>query len=581
MPMQRSDSLRRVRENARFDAVVIGGGINGLGVYRDLSLQGLRVLLVERNDFCSGCSAAPSRMIHGGLRYLENGEFGLVRESLAERDALLRNAPHMVRPLPTTVPIVPVLSGLWNAAASFLGRTGRPARRGAVPIKLGLSLYDFVSRTARQLPPHRFRSARKTREIWPDLFPDLTCSATYHDAWISYPERLGIELMLDAVETGSGSAALNYAEVVREGDGHVLIDRETGDRLPLTPRIIVNAAGAWVDEVRNGLSPGGGNVPFVTGTKGSHLILDNPDLERALGGHMMFFENVDGRVCIVFPYLGRVLAGSTDIRVSEVTRTRCEPDERDYILVSLRRLFPGIAVGEEDIVFSYSGIRPLPTSDADFTGRISRGHFVRRVDGPVPQFCMIGGKWTTFRAFATETSDMVLAELGTERQVDTRDLAIGGGRDFRGAAPLAQALVDHFGISGPRAAHLVDLYGSRADDVMAYCAAATGDHPLARDLQMTSAEIAWLIRHEQVVHLSDIVLRRTPLAITGRIDRALVDAIASIAAAELGWSDDETHAQCAALVAELDAYHGVSPRTLDQRTQNRSSTACASVPKPA
>ena len=129
MSTERQHRLDAIRDDERFDAVVVGGGVNGIGVYRDLSLQGLRVLLVERNDFASGCSAAPSRMIHGGLRYLENGEFGLVRESLEERDRLLQNAPHMVRPLPTVIPVSSLFSGLFNSAVRFLGRSGKPARR--------------------------------------------------------------------------------------------------------------------------------------------------------------------------------------------------------------------------------------------------------------------------------------------------------------------------------------------------------------------------------------------------------------------------------------------------------------------
>jgi len=136
----RQQRIDRIARNAAFDVIVAGGGINGIGVFHDLSHQGLRVLLVEMNDFCSGCSAAPSRMIHGGLRYLENGEISLVRESLVERDRLLRNAPHLVRPLPTTVPIERFASGLANAALNVLGFTGRPRPRGAVPIKLGLML---------------------------------------------------------------------------------------------------------------------------------------------------------------------------------------------------------------------------------------------------------------------------------------------------------------------------------------------------------------------------------------------------------------------------------------------------------
>ena len=149
MPEPRDESFAALREDGAFDVIVVGGGINGIGVFRELALQGLRVLLVERNDFCSGCSAAPSRMIHGGLRYLENGEFDLVRESLRERDALLRNAPHLVRPLATTIPITSVFSGLMNGAANFLGRSSRPANRGAVPVKIGLSIYDWVSRKRR------------------------------------------------------------------------------------------------------------------------------------------------------------------------------------------------------------------------------------------------------------------------------------------------------------------------------------------------------------------------------------------------------------------------------------------------
>lgn len=206
MPAQRDENIDLIRRDGAFDVIVIGGGINGLGVYRELSLQGLRVLLVERNDFCSGCSAAPSRMIHGGLRYLENGEFDLVRESLRERDALLDNAPHMVRPLATTIPITTVFSGLLNGTASFLGISGRPTSRGAVPVKIGLMLYDWTTRRRRLLPRHRFRGARASLAKWPALNPDLRFSATYYDAWISYPERLGVELVIDTQKLAVGDA---------------------------------------------------------------------------------------------------------------------------------------------------------------------------------------------------------------------------------------------------------------------------------------------------------------------------------------------------------------------------------------
>ncbi|WP_343504489.1 glycerol-3-phosphate dehydrogenase/oxidase [Alloyangia pacifica] len=581
MPLERHDSFDKIRENARFDVLVIGGGINGLGVYRELALQGLRVLLVERNDFCSGCSAAPSRMIHGGLRYLENGEFGLVKESLAERDALLRNAPHLVGPLPTTIPISSVFSGMFNAAAGFLGHSGKPARRGALPVKIGLTLYDLVTRRRRALPPHQFRNGRATRDKWPALSPEVRCSASYHDAWISYPERVGLELVDDTARMAPESIALNYAELSRDGDQFMLTDREAGETLPVAARLVVNAAGAWLDEVRRDLGDSVGNdAPMVSGTKGSHLILDNPALHAALGGHMIFFENSDGRVCIIFPYLGKVLAGSTDIRVETPTRTACTEPERRYILEAVGRVFPDLPIVEQDIVFSYSGIRPLPQSNHAFTGRISRGHFTHRIDGTVPQICMVGGKWTTFRAFAEQTTDVVLAELGRVRVAHTGTLPIGGGRDFPGSAALRQTLIRHFGVSEERAARMAETYGTRAQDVLVFCASRADDRPLAGGCTLTAAEIAWMTAHEHALHLSDVVLRRSDLAITGQISAELIDRIADAMGRALDWSAQQRAAEVEALGEELHRYHGVTPQVLDQRSTQRR-TECVLATRPA
>jgi glycerol-3-phosphate dehydrogenase len=566
----RDERFEALRVDGAFDVVVVGGGINGCGVFRELALQGLRVLLVERLDFCSGCSSAPSRMIHGGLRYLENGEFGLVRESLRERDALLRNAPHFVKPLATTIPIMSVFSGLLNSAASFLGVSARPARRGALPVRIGLSIYDWVSRKRRMLPRHRFLSSRATFQRWPKLAPGLRFTAVYHDAWISHPERLGIELVLDACRVAPDAVALNYAEIAADGSGFTVTDGETGVRYPVTARAVVNATGAWLDESLAELV-GTVELPdrMITGTKGSHLILDNPELFEALDGHMVYFDNSDGRVCIVFGYLGRVLAGSTDIKVESAERVRCEDDERDYILDSLRLVFPGVAVSADQVVYTFSGIRPLPKSDHEFTGRISRGHHVRRIDGDVPQFCMIGGKWTTFRAFAEDTTDAVLAQLGRERTMSTIDLGIGGGHGFPVGGDLEDQLRRSWSISADRARHLVDAYGTRAWEVMAFCANRDDDLPLGVGTPLTSAEIAFFVRHEHATRLADLVMRRTSVAITGTIDAGLIAAIAAAAAGELGWSDERRRAEIESLVAELENFHGVDRDALDRRTTER------------
>ncbi|MBY2989369.1 FAD-dependent oxidoreductase, partial [Rhizobium leguminosarum] len=211
--MKRQEILDGLRRSPKVDVCVIGGGINGISVFRELSLQGLNVLLVEKHDYCSGASSALSRMVHGGLRYLENGEFKLVQESLVERDRLLRNAPHYVAPLPTTVPVFDIFSGLGNGIVRFLGLSRRPSRRGAIAIKAGLSIYDFLTRKRALMPHHQFRGRRTTLAKWPALNPDIKSSATYFDAWVSHPERLGIELLQDGLSAKFGAMALNYAEL--------------------------------------------------------------------------------------------------------------------------------------------------------------------------------------------------------------------------------------------------------------------------------------------------------------------------------------------------------------------------------
>lgn len=560
MPSQRDENFEMIRQNGAFDVIVIGGGINGLGVYRELALQDLRVLLVERNDFCSGCSAAPSRMIHGGLRYLENGEFDLVRESLRERDALLVNAPHMVRPLPTTIPINTVFSGLLNGAASFIGISTRPSSRGALPIKIGLALYDWTTRVRRLLPRHVFRGREATLRQWPQLNPSLRFSATYYDAWVSHPERLGVELVLDTKALAPESIALNYAELNPTSTGYAVTDGLSGETFNVSARAIVNATGAWLDETLALLGDAPANAEnFVSGTKGSHLILDCPALHDALGGHMIFFENTDGRVCIVFPYLGKVLAGSTDIRVEAAGRVRCEPEERNYILNALQVAFPTIDVTAADIVFSYSGIRPLPRSDQEFTGRISRGHFVHRIEGDIPQFCMVGGKWTTFRAFAEQTADAVLAELNHARRSQTIDLPIGGGRNFPSdPKTLKRQLVSEHRIVAPRAEHLIDLYGTRAFEVLHFCTTRADDQSIVPDSAITAAEIAFLATHENVCHLADIFLRRTAIAIKGELTSEIIERVAEILGRELGWDATCIQHEIAGFTDELATYYGVS-----------------------
>ncbi|MEI6573407.1 MAG: glycerol-3-phosphate dehydrogenase/oxidase [Alphaproteobacteria bacterium] len=534
----RSLQIQKIRENPRFDAVIVGGGINGIGTFRDLSLQGLRVLLIDRNDFCSGCSAAPSRMIHGGLRYLENGEFDLVKESLFERDSLLKNAPHMVFPLPTVVPITTVLSGLLNSVLNFFGKRGIPKQRGIIPIKLGLMFYDFLTRNRRLLQKHEILGRKAALSLWPEFTDKLRFAAIYYDAWISHPERLGVELIVDAEEENIQCIALNYATISKIGDKIAITDSETGELIQIDPRVIINSTGAWLDETAASL----GSNPksqMVSGTKGSHLIIDNSKLLSALKGHMVYFENYDGRVCIVFPYLGKVLAGATDIRVKKASRVRCDDGERDYILGSLRLIFPNIELSENNIIYSYSGIRPLPKDDVEFTGRISREHFTLKLDGHIPQFCMVGGKWTTFRAFAEQTTDMVLVELQLKRKQNTKNIPIGGGKNFDSSS----------------SDRISSIYGSKRLSF-------DSSIPLVSGFDLSIGEVKYLIEVEKARRLSDILQRRLPICITGQINGGLIKATAFAMGAFLNWDQQRIDNEIIEFSSDLVQYHGVQPSRL-------------------
>ena len=582
--MNREETLNGLRQSPKVDVCVIGGGINGLSVFRELALQGLNVLVVEKHDYCSGASAALSRMVHGGLRYLENGEFKLVQESLAERDRLLRNAPHYVAPLATTVPVFDLFSGLGNGLARFLGLTRRPSRRGAVAIKVGLGIYDFLTRKRAMMPRHQFRGRDTTLAKWPALHPGIKSSATYYDAWVSHPERLGIELLQDGLLTGKNARALNYATLRQAHDGGLVVrDELTGEATAIEPSLVINATGGWIDLTNRSLYPAERKpAPLMGGTKGSHLILRNRALYEALNGHMIYYENEDGRICILFPYLGNVLVGSTDIRVDDPETVRCEPDETAYILQSLSFVLPEIKIQPEEIVFQFSGVRPLPASEDSFTGRIPRDHFCVFVDplpGDVPVLCMIGGKWTTFRSFGELAADMALSRLGKTREITTEDRPIGGGADFpvEDEQPRWMAeIAARTGLSKDRVRTLFSRYGTTAA-VFAEILAEEGETPLSGS-GYSAEELRLLIRREAVEHLDDLLLRRTTLAITGELSLEIMDNALLLLSAEKGWDGARRSAERSRFLNLLRDSHGVDEATLSARNEQRS-TLCETTEK--
>jgi glycerol-3-phosphate dehydrogenase len=560
--MNRDESLDHYRQQPDVAVLIVGGGINGLGLLRELALQGVDVLLVDKGDFCSGASAAPSRMIHGGLRYLENGEFRLVRESLRERNLLLQNAPHYVRPLPTTIPIYNRFAGLIPAGLRFVGFGQQPVNRGALLVKIGLTLYDLLAGSARILPRHHFNTRAESLAARPQLDPRIVCTATYYDAWISYPERLGLELALDAQSIHPQARALNYVALAGgDGDTVTLRDELTGAAFNVRPQIVVNAGGAWIDWVNRALDQ---DTAFIGGTKGSHLIIDHPELAAALGDEMLFYENADGRICIMFRLFDKVLAGSTDIKVDDPEAALCDEDEVLYILESIGQVLPGIDVQRSHVVYQFCGVRPLPRMQASTTGEISRDHRCEVVEptGGVtfPIYNLIGGKWTTFRAFAEQVADLLLARLKQTRKQSSEALPIGGGKDYPRTEAQRRAWLDALatqtGLPEARLRVLLERYGTRTAQV-AVRMAAEPDAALTHHPGYSHREIAFMIEHECVCHLDDLILRRTTLALQGELTTPLLLELAQIAAGVHGWSTDQMQAEIERAQKILQERHGV------------------------
>lgn len=546
---------------------MIGGGINGLATFRYLALQGVDVALVERADYGSGATAASSHMIHGGIRYLENGEFRLVRESVQERNGLLSIAPHYVKPLRTTIPIFSTFSGILNAPLRFLlHRAGKPEERGALLIKVGLLFYDSFSRATAhghvRLPRHSFHGRRRSLRELPRLNPNLKYTATYFDASVHDPERLALDVLLDGRRASSLARSANYTEAVGAGqDGVLLRDTVSGEEFSFRAAVVVNASGPWTDLTNAAL---GHPSNLMGGTKGSHIVLDSPELVAACDRRELFFENEDGRIVLIYPLKGRVLVGTTDIVADPAEPAVCTDEEVDYFFDLVQRVFPTVRLDREQIVFTYSGIRPLPHHGDLQPGFVSRDYRIEH--GRLPGhprtalLSLVGGKWTTFRALGDQLGSLVLKHLGRRETVSTVGKAIGGGAEYPRTAPhrRAWAAAHSHGVGERRANELLTRYGTRAAEILeSITSDGEGDRRLAGAPRYSVREIEFLTRHELVVHLSDLVLRRTSIAFTGLLTLQLLDELADIAAGVLGWDAERRRAEIDATLELLRSSHGV------------------------
>ena len=517
------------RPGTSYDLIVVGAGINGVGIALDAALRGLRVALVESEDICSGVSAWSGRLVHGGLRYLEHYEFGLVRESLVERERLFRNAPHLVRPVPLLMP------------------TFRHNRRPGWLVELGMLLYDTLS--FRKTPPtHRPLGRSKTRARFPGISVDgLKGAALFYDGQVELAERLCLELAIDAVDNGAELLLHTRVDAPIVQDGRVVgvraVSTLTGEEVQLRAPVVYNVAGPWIDRVFTG-----DDVPVQPrlngGAKGSHLVV--PRFPAAPTDVVYYESRRDGRLVLVIPWMDRVMIGTTDVRYEDDPgQARCDIGEAEYLLDEVNALIPEAHLTMDDVLYTLSGVRPLPYEPGVPESSITRSHVLHDhagsgLDGLVT---VVGGKLTTYRQLAEDAVDDVLRRLGRrDPGCATRRRRLPGaiGLDL---PRLREELLGR-GAQAEVADRLLRFYGSAAREVWSL---AEADPALARVVHAASgllaAELIHAVSREHAVTLTDVLARRVLVAFEPGHGLDVIGELAAVVGERLGWDERQRAAE--------------------------------------
>ncbi|HVF00944.1 MAG TPA: glycerol-3-phosphate dehydrogenase [Rubrobacteraceae bacterium] len=518
-------------ETYSFDLIVVGAGINGAGIARDAAMRGLKVLLLDKGDVASGTTSWSTRLIHGGLRYLEYYELYLVHESLSERETLLKIAPHLVKPLPFIIPVYDY------------------SKRGTVLVRLGMIGYDTLS-WSKSLDRHKMLSREEVIERIPGLEAEgLLGAAMYYDGQVEYAERLAVENAVSARE--HGAVVLTYAGVdrlvVEDGDvvGVEFTDLLGGGEYTVRAPVTANVAGPWVDEVLRRMDFA--EERMIGGTKGSHLVVD--PFPGAPAGEALYAEaKQDGRPYFIVPWNGRYLIGTTDIRYEgDLDEVVASEEEIDYLINETNTVIPSANLTRDKVLFTYSGIRPLPYETEGAEGSVTRGHLVYdhathdpRIGGLIS---IIGGKLTTYRNLARQTVNEVYEKLGRKTPECHTDLiSLPGGAaanfdEFAANFKLASGLTEELAV------RLLRLYGTRAPDVLAE---AGEDHSLRVPLGpsptpetgIIGAEVLFAFRRELAEKLGDVLLRRSMVGMGPKVGLDVDKAAARVAVKHLGWSQE-------------------------------------------
>jgi glycerol-3-phosphate dehydrogenase len=527
-------------ERSPLDVLIIGGGIVGTGIARDLALRGLKVGLVEARDLASGTSSRPTRLIHGGLRYLEMFDFALVRTDMREREVLLRKAPHLVQPLRFLMP-------MYGKGVLYRAK-----------LQAGMQLYDVLS-FDKSLPTRQWLNRRQALRAEPGLNPtELQGAWQFYDGQVSLVERLVIENALDAAS--EGGAILTYARAerfVREGSGAVVgaVIRDTlsGREIEARARLTVNASGPWLDLTTAGLRQG--RRPLLRLTKGVHLVTPSATQHA----HVLFAQR-DGRLFFVIPWLGYSLVGTTDTDYhGDPADVAATAEDVEYLVEEAQRAFPDGRFSE--VHYTWAGVRALVRIEHVSEGKVSRKHALHdhaRRDGVPGIVSVVGGKVTGYRAIAEEVGDLVAKRLGHQERGDsiTQLRPLPGGH----LVDLADYVEQHIwprarvlGLDRQQAGHLGSIYGSLAPLVLDRAARnPTLAQRVCPHQPTILAQLERAVVDEWALGLGDVLLRRTPLGLQACQALDCLESIAYQMAGLLGWNAAERDRQVAAYGREIE-----------------------------
>ena len=525
---------RRSLEGERFHVIVIGGGVNGVAIARECARSGRRTLLVEQHDFGAGTSSRSTRIIHGGLRYLEHGEVGLVRDSLCERRRLLRQHPHLVQPL------------------HFLLALDPESRRSALSVRAGLWLYRRMGGAPMGVDASRADQYKLERLLdagrrW-SIFG-------FEDAQCEFPERLIAEWLVEAVD--AGAVARNHTQVLvvdvfhGRAKGVLLRDRLSGKEERVEASWVINATGPWADRLcqRSHIET---RTPMVGGVRGSHIVLPRfagaPDAA-------VYAEATDGRPIFLIPWNEQILAGATEVPDrNDPGKTEPSPDEIEYLLQSLGHLFPRAKLSQRDIRYAFAGIRPLPFSPNQKVSAITRKHYLHdhSDDGASQILSVIGGKLTTAAQLARECA----ARIGAQAK-NTPKPAVGLSDDS--LDPLLDQWVieiaDAGGISEDSARGIVEWHGKRSLAIARMAlSSAQMRAPLCAHSAHIVAEAVDAFSSEFAVNLADVLLRRVPVALGACWSGACSRDAALRIGAVMGWNEERVAAELEGFEEERAAF---------------------------